>query len=129
RVYRHRLGTPASDDTLVYEEQDSRYFVSLDELQSGRYAAISVHDHETSESWLLDLEAADAKPRLIAPRETSVQYDIEHHPDWDGEDVLIIRTNADKAEDFKIVLAPLATPDRAHWRDLIPHRRGIFVLS
>jgi len=129
RVYRHRLGTPASDDTLVYEEQDSRYFVGIEKLQAGRYAVISAHDHETSESWLLDLKLPDARPRLIAAREKPVQYDVEHHPDWDGEDVLVIRTNADKAEDFKIVLAPLASPGRENWRDLIPHRRGIFVLT
>jgi oligopeptidase B len=129
RVYRHRLGTPAAEDTLVYEEQDIRYFVSLGQLQSRRYAAISVHDHETSESWLLDLVAPDAKPRLVAPRETSVQYDIEHHPNWAGEERLVIRTNADKAEDFKIALAPLANPARENWDDLIAHRRGIFVLS
>jgi len=129
RIYRHKLGAPASEDALVYEEQDSRYFVSLGELQSQRYAAISVHDHETSECWLLDLAAADAAPRLIAARETSVQYDVEHHPAWHGEETLVIRTNADKAEDFKIVLAPLAAPGRENWRDLIPHRRGIFVLS
>jgi oligopeptidase B len=103
--------------------------VSLGELQSQRYAVISVHDHETSECWLIDLASADAKPRLVAPRETSVQYDIEHHPNWQGEERLVIRTNADKAEDFKIVLAPLANPGRENWRDLIPHRRGIFVLS
>jgi oligopeptidase B len=129
RVYFHKLGTPAADDVLVYEEQDSRYFVSLGELQSQRYAVISVHDHETSECWLIDLASANAKPRLVAPRETSVQYDIEHHPNWQGEERLVIRTNADKAEDFKIVLAPLANPARENWRDLIPHRRGVFVLS
>jgi oligopeptidase B len=129
RVYRHRLGTPAADDALVYEEHDSRYFVSIGELQSQRYAVISIHDHETSECWLLDLALADAKPRLVAPRETSVQYDVEHHPNWHGEDMLVIRTNADKAEDFKIVLTPLADPRRENWRDLIPHRRGIFLLS
>jgi oligopeptidase B len=128
-VYRHRLGTPAADDALVYEEQDSRYFVSLIELQSARYAAIAAHDHETSECSLLDLARADAKPRLVAPRETSVRYELEHHPDWHGEDSLVIRTNVDKAEDFKIALTPLASPGRENWRDLIPHRRGIFVLS
>jgi oligopeptidase B len=42
---------------------------------------------------------------------------------------LIIRTNADGAEDFKIVWAPLATPGRAYWRDLIPHRPGVYILS
>jgi len=128
-VYRHRLGTPAADDALVYEEQDSRYFVSLIELQSARYAVIAAHDHETSECSLLDLARADAKPRLVAPRETSVRYELEHHPDWHGEDSLVIRTNVDKAEDFKIALTPLASPGRENWRDLIPHRRGIFVLS
>jgi oligopeptidase B len=129
RVYRHRLGTPAADDALVYEEADSRYFVSLGKLQSGRYAAISVHDHETSESWLLDLTVADATPRLVAARETSVQYDVEHHPHWHGEEALVIRTNTDKAEDFKIALAPLANPGRENWRDLIAHRRGIYLLG
>jgi len=129
RVYRHRLGAPSSADTLVYEEQDSRYFVSLIELQSARYAVIAAHDHETSECWLLDLVATDATPRLVAPRETSVRYEIEHHPHWHGEDSLVIRTNAGQAEDFKIALAPLANPGRETWHDLIPHRRGIFVLS
>jgi oligopeptidase B len=129
RVYRHQLGRPAADDALVYEEADSRYFVSLGKLQSGRYAAISVHDHETSESWLLDLTVASATPRLVAARETSVQYDVEHHPAWHGEEALVIRTNADKAEDFKIALAPLGDPARANWRDLISHRPGIYLLG
>jgi oligopeptidase B len=129
RVYRHRLGTPSANDALIYEEHDSRFFVSLGALQSRRYAAISVADHETSESWLLDLADADAKPRLVAPRETSVQYDVEHHPSWNGEERVVIRTNANKAEDFKVMLAPLADPTNENWRDLIPHRRGIFVLN
>jgi oligopeptidase B len=128
-VYRHRLGTPVSDDTLIYEEQDSGYFVSLIELQSTRYAVIAVHDHETSECWLLDLADPDAKPRLVAARETSVRYDVEHHPAWHGAESLLIRTNAKNAEDFKIALAPLASPGRENWHDVIPHRRGIFLLS
>ncbi len=129
RVYRHRLGQPAADDALVYEEKDERYFVSLGQLQSGRFAEISVHDHETSECWLIDLTAPDATPSLIAARETSVQYDVEHHPDWAGEEVLVIRTNADGAEDFKLALAPLARPARENWRDLVAHRRGTYILS
>ena len=129
RIYRHRLGTPASEDALIYEEQDSRFFVSLGRTQSGHFADISVHDHETSESWLLDLARPDAQPRLVAARETSVQYDVEHHPGWDGEEVLVIRTNAGGAEDFKIAVTPLARPSRENWRDLIAHKRGVYRLS
>src|SRR5262249_8442174 len=78
---------------------------------------------------LVDLAVADATPTLIAARKTSVQYDVEHHPALFGRDALVLRTNADGAEDFKIVWADRATPDRAHWRDLVPHRPGIYVLS
>jgi len=129
RVYRHRLGTPAADDALVYEEHDSRFFVSLGRTQSGRFADISVHDHETSESWLVDLTVAEATPRLVAAREVSVQYDVEHHPALGGEEILLVRTNADGAEDFKIMLTPLAATARENWLDLIPHRRGVYLLS
>ena len=41
----------------------------------------------------------------------------------------MIRTNANGAEDFKIALAPLARPGRENWRDLVPHRRGTYILS
>ena len=129
RVYRHRLGTSAADDELVYEEHDSRFFLSLSRTQSGRFADISVHDHETSESWLIDLNVADAMPRLVAARQTLVQYDIEHHPTWAGEEVLLVRTNADGAEDFKIMATPLAATACENWRDVIPHRRGVYLLS
>jgi oligopeptidase B len=129
RVYRHLLGTPADQDALVYEEADARFFVSLGQTQSRRFADISVHDHETSECWLVDLNVADAKPVIVAPREARVQYDIEHHPSWDGKDVLVVRTNANDAEDFKIAVTPLDKPGRENWRDVIPHRRGTYILS
>jgi oligopeptidase B len=129
RVYRHRIGASSSDDTLIYEEPDERFFVGLGQTQSRRFADISVHDHETSETWLIDLAAADAKPWLVAAREQSVQYDVEHHPDWSGEAALVIRTNADGAEDFKIAVTPLGKTGREHWRDLVAHRRGIYLLN
>src|SRR5690606_31032295 len=38
-------------------------------------------------------------------------------------------TNADGAEDFKIVTAPVGAPGRENWRDLVPHRPGRLLLS
>jgi oligopeptidase B len=129
RVYRHRLGAPAADDQLIYEEPDGGFFVSIDRLQSGRFAVIAIHDHETSECRLVDLMAPDATPILVAARETSVQYDVEHHPALGGEPMLVLRTNADGAEDFKIAITPLARPGRGNWRDLVPHRPGVYRLG
>jgi oligopeptidase B len=128
-VHRHCLGADVREDTEVYAAPDGGRFVSLSRLQSGRFAAISVHDHDTSEALLIDLEDSDAKPLLVAPRETAMRYDVEHHPDFGGSPALIIRTNAGDAEDFKIAWSPLAATARAHWRDVVPHRAGVFILS
>ena len=128
-VYRHRLGTPASDDRLIFESIDPQYFVSLSDTQSRRFAIISLHDHETSEVRLIDLLRPDAEPQLVAPLEPSVRYDVEHHPSFGGAPALIFRTNAAGAEDFKLAWAPLASPERANWQDLVAHRPGIFILS
>jgi oligopeptidase B len=129
KVYRHRLGRSVSDDALVFKSDDPGFFVSLGQLQSGRFAEISVHDHDTAEARLIDLDAPEAEPTLIAPREPALRYEVEHHPSFGGEPMLILRTNADAAEDFKLVVAPLANPGRAQWRDLVPHRPGVLILA
>jgi oligopeptidase B len=123
RVKRHRLGTSADADELVYEEAASGFFIDLDVTSSRDYVVITSSDHETSEVRLLDRKDDDATPWLVAPREPLVRYTVEHH----GLD-LIIRTNADGAEDFKLVTAPVASPQRENWRDLVPCRPGIMIL-
>jgi oligopeptidase B len=124
QVYLHRLGTPQSDDLLVYEEKDSGWFTHIHESASGRFCVIAGGDHETSEQRLIDLAHPDAPPRLVATREEGVQYSIS-----DRGDELFILTNADSAIDFKIVTAPLNASERSNWRDLIPHRSGIYVID
>jgi oligopeptidase B len=124
QVFRHRLGTPQSDDMLVYEEQDTGWFTHLHESASGRFCVIAGGDHETSEHRLIDLAEPDAMPRLIAAREHGVQYSVA-----DRGDELFILTNADDAIDFKVITAPLTAPERANWRDLIPYRPGTYVID
>jgi oligopeptidase B len=124
QVWRHRLGTPQADDILVYEEQDIGWFTHIHESTSGRFCVIAGGDHETSEQRLIDLAAPDSPPRLVATRQNGVQYSLA-----DRGDELFILTNADDAIDFKIVTAPMNAPERGNWRDLIPHRAGIYVLD
>jgi oligopeptidase B len=124
QVWRHRLGTAQAEDILVYEEKDSGWFTQIQESASGRFCVIAGGDHETSEQWLIDLSGDTAKPRLVAARENGVQYSVA-----DRGDELFILTNADGAIDFKIVTAPLAAPERANWRDLIPYHEGVYILD
>jgi oligopeptidase B len=129
RVYLHQLGKNAKDDELIYEEADKGFFVSIGKLQADRFAVISTGNHDTSEVHLLDLKNPSAKPRLIEKRTTGLRYEVEHHPSFNGEDILILLTNADGAEDFKIVTAPVSNPGRKNWRDLIPHQSGTLIID
>jgi oligopeptidase B len=124
KIFRHVLGSDAKSDVLVYEEKDTGFFAGVGKTQSDRFFVIDTHDHETSEAYLIDTATPEAAPRLIAPRQSGVEYDVEH---W--EDQLIIRTNADDAEDFKIITAPVDQPGRDNWRDLVPYRAGCLVLG
>jgi len=121
RVRRHQLGTPQSADEIVFEEADPGFFVSVGETLSRRFTVIDVHDHQTSEGWLID---ETGTPRLVAPRVTEREYDVEER---DG--ALYLLTNADGAEDFKIVTAPADTPNHENWVDLVPHTQGVLILD
>jgi len=124
QVWRHRLGKLQAEDVLIYEEHDSGWFTHIHESTSGRFCVIAGGDHETSEQRLIDLADPDAPPRLVAKRQDGVQYSIA-----DRGDELFILTNANGAIDFKIVTAPLSAPEPANWRDLIPHREGIYIID
>jgi oligopeptidase B len=128
KVYRHRVGTDPGDDAVVYEDNDPAFFISLGKTQSRRYVVISTHDHETSEVRVIDADADDPVPRLIAGRETGIEYEVEHGY-LNGSERFFILTNAGGAEDFKIVTAPIALPDRSRWEDLVPHAPGRLILD
>lgn len=124
KIYRHRLGDPTTADRLLYEELDKGFFAGVGATQSRRFLVINTHDHQTSEIRLVDAASPDGAQLLISPREPHHEYSVEHHSDR-----LFILTNADGAEDFKIVEAPLASPGRASWTDVEPHRPGRLILS
>lgn len=68
QVWRHAIGTPASQDKLIYEEKDDTYYVSLHKTTSEHYVVIHLASSTTSEVRLLDAEMADAEPFVFLPR-------------------------------------------------------------
>ncbi len=123
RVRLHVIGTDQADDPIIFEEKDPGFFVGVGRTLSDKFIVIDAHDHQTSECWLIDAELG-GEPRLISARQTEREYDIDER---DG--MLYIRTNADGAEDFKVVTAPVEAPGAENWVDFIPHRQGVLILD
>tara|TARA_R110000824_G_scaffold366730_2_gene555736 strand:+ start:265062 stop:267152 length:2091 start_codon:yes stop_codon:yes gene_type:complete len=126
KVYRHVVGTEASADQLVYEEKDTAFYVGVGKTSSGKFITVDIHDHQTSEIWLIPADAPESAPRLVEPREDGVEYDIE---DDAPRGRFLILTNADDAEDFKLVEAPHDAPARKNWRDVVAHKPGQLILG
>ncbi len=124
-VWHHRLGTSQDADVLVFETPAASGFsTSVWITHNRQFYGIGVGDYHTGEVYLIDVKKPFSEPQLITRHEPDLQYSISQHTDK-----LFIRTNADDADDFKIMTAPLHSPQRKYWKDLVPHKPGRFIVS
>ena len=121
RLYCHTLGTDPQQDRLVYEEKDEMFRVWLDKSRSKQYLFLITASGTTSEVRFLDANKPTDEFTVIHPREHKVEYHVAHH-----DDHFYIVTN-DGAKNFKAVRAPIASPSKGNWEEVIPHRPEIKV--
>jgi oligopeptidase B len=116
RVFR-RLAR-GGPDKLIYEEPDPGFAMQIVRSASGDYLFIRSLNDVTSEVRVIDGHKPLTEPVLIIPRRPGVDYSIEH---W--RDRFVMRTNADGAEDYKLMWAPIAAPTGT-WTPWISHQPG-----
>jgi oligopeptidase B len=119
RVYRHALGVGSHD--LVYEEKDEAFNVGVSRTRSLRYLVISLGSHTTSEARYLPADQPAGDWKLVAPRITEQEYDIDHHGDS-----FYIRVN-DKGRTYRLVKAPVTSPGRESWQEVVPTRPEVML--
>lgn len=121
RVYRHQLGTPNSQDVLVYEEKDPAYYLHLYKTKSKKYISIISSNTESSETWLLEANKPRDAFRLFSPRQENVLYGVEHR-----HHQFIIRTN-ENAQNYKIMQTSENKTAKEHWQELVPHQDNVLI--
>jgi len=122
QVWRHRLGTPASDDVLVLEEPDERFELMVRGTRSGEQVVIWSECRDTSEVWVVPAADPTALARSVGGRRRGVEYHAEHH----GSALLLV-TN-DGADEFRLMSCPVLgeSQDSSSWiavRDPDPGER------
>jgi len=121
QLWRHTLGTPHVADVLVYQDDDERFNLAAGRTRDGKFIVLESASHITTESWVLAASEPEGQFTLITPRDGEHEYSIDHrHGLW------FIRTN-DHGRNFRLVTAPVSTPGREHWTELIPHRDGVMI--
>jgi oligopeptidase B len=121
QLWRHRLGAPHADDVLVYQDDDERFNVGVGRTRDGRFLVLESASHTTAECHVLRADVPEEPLQLIAAREDEHEYSVDHrNGNW------FIRTN-DRGRNYRLVTAPEATPERAQWTEMIPHREGVML--
>ena len=119
QVWRHVLGTPADQDVLVMQEDDEHFELSVELTKSERYIVLTSSSQVTSESHLLRSDDPDGQPRLVEARRQGIEYSVD-----DQEDRFLIVTN-DGARNFRLMAAPISSPGRDSWVEVVPERAGV----
>ena len=118
QVWRHRIGSRSESDMLVYEEDDPAFNVSIELTKSRKFILLNLEEERTSEVRYLATDKPTGELKVIEPRRRGVLYEVDHVGDR-----FFIRTNLD-APDFRIVRAPEATPEAAHWMEVVAQEPG-----
>lgn len=117
QVWRHTVGTPASDDVLVRQEDDERYDLEVHGCRCHDLIAIHAFCRDTTEVWLVDGRDPSAPARCVEPRRRGVEYSVEHARTPAG-DRLFITTN-DGATEYRLMSVALDRPGREHWVEVV----------
>jgi oligopeptidase B len=121
QIWRHRLGTPATEDKLVFEEADEKFNVGIGKTLSKQYLLISSSSGRTSETRYLDAHTPEGEFKVLLPRKEGISYSVSHHSNH-----FYIRIN-DTARDFRVVTAPVANPVPANWKEVVSPQPGLYV--
>ncbi len=126
QVWRHEIGRAAGDDTLVFQEDDERFFVEIGETRSDAWILIHCGSKTSAEVRLIPSASPLDEAVVVRPRADGVEYQID---DWG--DRLVMVTNDGGAEDFCVHTAwshhDWTVP--SSWTELIAHRPGRRIIG
>jgi len=121
KVYYHKVGTPQSDDMLVYENKDNpmrNYTAQTTEDE--RY--LILYESESTQGnafYYKDLSKPDMVFVQLAPG-----FENDYMVIGNIGDQLFVRTN-DGAPKYKLVAISLKNPEGKHWKTLIPEKEEV----
>ena len=122
KIYKHKIGTAADKDSLVYFEKDETFDVSVYKSKSKKYVIINSSSTMTTEYQMVLSITPDAKFKVFQKRTRGLEYSMSHFGDH-----FYIVTNKDKATNFKLMKTSESATSKENWVDVIVHREDVLL--
>jgi oligopeptidase B len=114
KLFRHRLGDPATEDALLCEERDERFNLGVGKTRDGKYLLMEAGSHTTNECSYLPADTPGGVFLVIAPRLDDQEYYVDHR-----HGLFYIRVN-DTGKNFRVITVPVDGGGRESWSEFIP---------
>ena len=122
KIFKHVLGTDASEDVEVYHEKDDTFGTYVYKTKSDKYIVIGSYSTVSTEYQFLDAATPNGEFKMVQPRERDLEYSLAHF----GDDFYIL-TNKDEARNFKLMKTSVNKPSKENWVDVVPHREDTLL--
>lgn len=121
KIMRHKLGTPVSQDAVVFEENDATFSAGIYRSKSDKYLIIASYQTLSTEYRVLEANNPTGSFRVVQPRERGLEYSIDHFGDK-----FYIRTNLG-ARNFRLMSTPEIATGKENWKEVVPHREDVLL--
>ncbi len=122
KIYKHRLGTPAEADELVFHEEDDTFSTFVYKSKSREYLIIGSVSTLTTEYRTLKADNPDGDFKVFSARKRGLEYAISHF-----QDSFYVLTNKDGATNFKLMRTSVDTTESEYWQEFVPHREDVLL--
>ena len=122
KIYKHTLGTPSSNDQLVYHEKDETFSTFVYRTKSKKYIFIGSVSTMTSEFQFLPTANPAGDFKMFSPRIRGLEYTVFHY-----QDSFYILTNKDGARNFKLMKTDEETTFSDNWQEFLPHSDEVLL--
>lgn len=121
KIFKHKLGTPVSEDVEVYHEADETFGTYVYKTKSRKYIVIGCFQSISTEFRVIPADQPDAEFKIFQPRERDLEYNIDHFGDsW------YVITNMD-AQNFRLMRTDLDKTSKENWEEVIAHRSDVLL--
>jgi prolyl oligopeptidase len=125
-IYYHRVGTPQSQDELIYQRKDlPAWFVNGSVTDDGRFLVISMAKGSDNNNRLYVVELGDPQqPNVKAPVRPLIEADdAEFSVFGSSGSTLFIRSDRG-APNRKVIAVDLRHPAPAAWKTVVPEQKN-----
>ncbi|MFW6296776.1 MAG: prolyl oligopeptidase family serine peptidase [Halothece sp.] len=119
KLYYHRLGTPQSEDILIYERPDQKEWgFNGNVTEDGRYLIISVWRGTDPKNLVFYKDLQDPNGEVI---ELISEFEANYNFIDNDDTVFWFRTDLN-APRGRVMAIAIDSPDKANWQEIIPQR-------